>query len=119
MGNTMEIALITPSAFKLKGKQVTLLVNPLSDHKKAAVDATLFFSRVPDTFDTSILEGNKILIDGAGEYEVGGVKIAGTTSGNDLYYEIGIDGIELVVAKISSLAKRKDDSKEYQIAVIY
>lgn len=118
MGGTMEAVLIAPSTMRLKGKQVTIVIDPLSDHKKTPVDATLFFSQMPEAFDTSLLEGNKILIDGAGEYEIGGVKVSGNASGKDIFYEIGIDGIELVVAKASSLAKRKDDSKEYQMAVL-
>src|SRR6266568_4947066 len=118
MGDTMEIALTGPSTIRLKGKQATLLINPLPDHKKVATDGTLFFSRMDDAFDTSTLEGNKILIDGAGEYEISGVKIAADTISTQLYFEINLDTLDILVSKASVLAKRKDDSKEYMIAVI-
>ena len=112
----MEITLVNTSSLRLKGKQVTLVVNPTGGKGKLAAEAALFFGR-SQSFDLLLLENAKLIIDGAGEYEIGGVKITGIRANDTNGYDIVLDGIDIFVAKASMLAKMKD-IKEAEIVVI-
>lgn len=111
----MEIARVSGQSIKIKGKQVSILVNPLEDKVKTGADIALFFSRSSQTFDREAVEGLKLVIDGPGEYELGGVKITGEKSNQEYYYLVTVDGISLVLGRVSSFSKVKDSLQEAQI----
>ena len=111
----MEITLLSSQSLRVKGKTGTLVVNPLSG-KKIACDAALFFNRADEHAGAS-LEGNKIIIDGAGDYEIGGVKITGIRQGDTNSYDMVVDGIDVFVSQASAINKIKD-TKEVEVAVI-
>lgn len=113
----MEIALLNSQTIRLRGKQTTLLIDPQLSKGKTQTDGTLFFSRMSADFPIDFLEGNKIIIDGAGEYEVGGVKISGYKQENKFYYEISLDNVDVLTANASILMKAKE-LRESTVAVI-
>lgn len=114
----MEVTLLSPETIRLRGKTVTVLLNPGAIKIKTPVDAVLFYQRSAENVKNADIEGNKLTIDGAGEYEIGGVKIHAVMHASDIYYSIIMDSIDVLVGKASTLSKIKDDSKECQIAVI-
>ncbi len=65
----MEIALVSKSSLRIKGKSASFLVDPQSD---AAVNAFLLLNP-----DEEFISEQAVTVSGAGEYEIGGVKITG------------------------------------------
>lgn len=94
----MEIKYLGDKTIFLKGKKEAILVDPdgnLIDGDKFGCRIILYTNeegRQPDLF------GDKVLINGPGEYEIGGVEINGINGedGNTVYKVI-IDGLKVVV----------------------
>lgn len=109
----MEIALLSKSGIRIKGKQASLAMDP-SD--KAAYDAVLLLAKQPEEVTKP---ENGIIVTGAGEYEVGGIKITSLRSENDLLYSVIVDGVEVLVGKLGVLEQMQHKLKEHQIVVVY
>lgn len=94
----MEIKLLNDYTVFLKGKKECVLINPsekeLIDNKNDC--RILMFTS--GEFANADLDNEKIIIRGAGEYEIGGVEINGINGedGNTVY-RIVIDGFTLVI----------------------
>lgn len=94
----MEIKYLGDKTIFLKGKKEAILVNPdgnLIDDNKLGCRTILYTSEEGRQSD---LLGDKVLINGPGEYEIGGVEINGINGedGNTVY-KIVIDGFKVVV----------------------
>jgi hypothetical protein len=107
----MEIALLTKSGLRIKGKQASLAIDPVD---KATYEAVLLLSKTPD----EVVNTDTILITGAGEYEIGGIKVSGMRSESDLLYSITVDGVEVLVGKLDVLEKMQHKLKEHKIVVV-
>lgn len=106
----MDILPLGHSSFKLKGKTVTLVTDPfdstfvgLKFPKHTTCDIVTVSHSHKDHNETTQLEGNPFIIQGAGEYDVKGVDIVGlaTDHGGDakeknIIYRIEFDGINIV-----------------------
>lgn len=115
----MEIKLLNKTTVYIKGKKEGILVNPTGDGDKNLARVVIFTN---EDLGKAALEGDKVLINGAGEYEISGVEINGINGedGNTIY-KIGIDGFNLVI--IGSLKqglseKRIDRVDEADILVV-
>jgi len=118
----MEIVSISGQSLRIKGKQVTTIINPIVG--KNAAEVVLFFNRPHEEVTESSIEGVKLVVDGPGDYELGGMKIAGQkigeVSGNaDVVYSLLLDGVDIFIGKASTSSKMKDTAKDCQIAIIY
>lgn len=92
----MEIKLLSKKTFYIKGKKEAVLVNPsVEELDKIAARVVVFTNGDLGQAD---LVGDKVLINGPGEYEINGVEINGINGedGNTVY-KIGIDGFTLVI----------------------
>lgn len=107
----MEITHLGHACFRLRGKNVALLIDPFSEEiglkmTKVTADAVLTTHQHADHHDLSKVEGYRVLIEGPGEYEVGGAQILGIAAFHDkskgsergrvTLYEIKMDGLSLV-----------------------
>lgn len=110
----MEISYLSADSLKIKGKQITVLVNPDTSVKTPA-DVSLFFNKPQNPVKNPDV---RLIIEGPGDYEVGGVKITGGYIGSSLYYNIIIDGVDMFTAKISSLKKAKEAVREYAVVLL-
>lgn len=108
----MEIALLPKSGLRIKGKQATLAIDP-SD--KATYEAVLVLSKTPEEITK---QDESIIITGAGEYEIGGIKVTCMRSETDLLYSIIVDGVEVLVSKLDVLEKMQHKLKEHNIVVV-
>lgn len=108
----MEIALLTKSGLRIKGKQAALAIDP---QDKATYEAVLLLSRAPEEVTK---QDSTILITGAGEYEIGGIKINCMRSETDLLYSITVDGVDILVGKLNVLEKMQHKLKEHNIVVV-
>ena len=93
----MEIKKIDNQSIYLKGKKENVLINPGKEVRDGAKYSSRIFLFTSEKYDGLGFDGDKILIKGPGEYEVGGVEINGySTGGDNALYVINIDGIKVV-----------------------
>ena len=108
----MEIAFIPQSALRIKSKLMTLGVDQVDKNNSRG---TIVLHTDPK--DLKQPSDDHVLINGAGEYEVGGIKITGTRNGLQVLYSMNVDGVEVLVGKISALDAMQHKLKEHDIVV--
>jgi len=106
----MEIALLPKSVLRVKGKTVTFAINPQTS---VAANAVLMFT--PGAENES---EETVVLNGAGEYEIGGVKITGLRNEKSVLYSMNIDGIEVVAGSIALLSAMQHKLKEHNVVVV-
>lgn len=109
----MEIALLDKNSIRIKGKKTTLVVDPKI---KTTGDCVLYLQDT-DTSNASQVEGGRLVIQGPGEYEVGGAKISALKRGEELLYIVTIDAITMCLAKSDALQKSQEAIQECSLAV--
>lgn len=107
----MEITHIGHSCFKIKGKEVTLVIDPYDPKigyrmPKQECDVLLLTHDHYDHANVSAVSGYSLKIDGPGEYEKSGVFIQGIPTNHDdkkgsergknIIYTIDIDGVSIL-----------------------
>jgi len=111
----MEITKLTKNALRLKGKKSTLVFDVL-DTKKIEANAFLYLTE--NALEASF--GNEsLLINGSGEYEVSGVKISATQSGEEIAYEMLFDGMKILLVSSTALLRMKDKIDEQNVVVLF
>lgn len=112
----MDIAIVSKDSLKIKIKKTSLLLNPRTDMSKTDADAIL---AADNSIDQSRVNDYRVLINGAGEYEVSGLKIVVTRFDGSLLFNFIQEGVDVILAKASTLSKIPSDKvKDYQIAII-
>lgn len=94
----MEIKFLNKSTILLKGKKENVLIDPTETEIVENKNTSRIIVYTSGDFnDGKVLDNDKIIIKGSGEYEIGGVEIMGVNgeSGNTVY-RIVIDGFILV-----------------------
>jgi hypothetical protein len=101
----MEIKYFGYSFFRFKGKEMVLCTDPFDSSlglkvPPQASDIVLFSSpqkiELGKIINKTVSRENLFIIDGPGEYEVGGVFVLGVQAGNATIYVITMDGLRLV-----------------------
>lgn len=108
----MEISLLPKNAVKIKGKHSNLVINPAT---KTDANAIIFLG----INQTTVIEKELLVINGPGEYEVGGIKITGIKSGNDTIYSLHVDGIDILLGNQDTIEKIQNKLKEHQIVLLH
>jgi hypothetical protein len=106
----MEIALLPKNAVKVRGKQTTLVVNPVDGSTPHQV--ALYFHT------TASVAADSLPIVGPGEYEVGGIKISGIKGSTGTVYSIHVDDMDILIGELSVLEKAQHKVKEHHLALI-
>ncbi|HSW96822.1 MAG TPA: hypothetical protein VLF89_03275 [Candidatus Saccharimonadales bacterium] len=114
----MEITSISESSVKVKGKQALFAINPTVSKAKIAASAAIFFERLTTPLDIKHFEEEPLVIQGPGEYEVGGIKFSGSRVGEAFTYRITVDGLDILSARTSSLSKSKESATDYDILLL-
>jgi len=110
----MTISWYGEACFLLENSGVRILIEP--PQKESGINPPrlksdiLMFSR-PEKSRYEAANGN-FVINGPGEYEVGGVRVLGVTDGENNLYNIEIDGV-----KISHLGFLKNDLDDKKVAI--
>jgi len=95
----MDIAYFGLSSVRLRGKKTTLVIDPFVKEKAGIsfettpADGVLLTSRQKTFLGVGGVKDFRVVIDGAGEYEIGGVSIIGVAAGEGTTYIIKMDGI--------------------------
>jgi len=107
----MEIRCLDNKTVLLKGKKESVLVNPtkeILEANKTQSRVIVFTSKKYDCLN--LTEGEKVILRGPGEYEVGGVEVLGVNAGSgDTVYVINVDGI--TVGVLGSITEMLSDKR--------
>lgn len=108
----MEVSLINNSSVKIKGKNASLIIDPLVKSEAEIVIAT----KALDSLSLDKVEGVRLIISGPGEYEAGGISVTGKQSkGNTLYHII--DSMKIMFVTSGGVSSVPDD-EEYDCLLI-
>jgi hypothetical protein len=106
----MEIALLPKSVLRLKGKTATFMINPQTT---VSANAVLMFEPGAENHSEEA-----VVLNGAGEYEIGGVKITGLGNEKSVLYSMNIDGLEVITGSIALLSQMQHKLKEHNVVVV-
>ena len=119
----MEIALLSSDSIRIKGKTSSIVINP--ENKSVALQAAIL---IGDQQGKNFITSEGIVIDGPGEYEVGGIKISGTRgkdnrlelseASQEVVYSMIVDGVSIAVGTLSALAATQQKIKEHNIVLV-
>lgn len=104
----MEIAVIS-GGVRIKGKLATLAVASFQEKTAQAVLALQKAKTIP---------ANSLVFDGAGEYEIGGVKISTVRSENDLIHSVNVEGVTVLVGEITAIERTHTKFAEHDIVLL-
>lgn len=113
----VDVSILSKNSIKIKGKSSSFVVDPVVEIQKVSADAVVFLKYTEDELGVSRVTDFRAIIKGFGEYEVGGVRILVTQSDGNLIYSLSIDGISILLARTSGLAKIQE-AGEYNILVL-
>lgn len=114
----MEIKYFGHSCFRLKGKEIVLVINPFDPSLGIKIsglmsDIVLFTDKKDSYLSPLIVKPvtreNLFVIDSPGEYEVGGVFILGISTGKKTSYVVSMDDLRLVF--LSDLKEKLSDKQ--------
>jgi len=112
----MDIQILSGESLRLKIKKTILIIDPNLSIPKSEADAIVTFDK---NSEISKVANCRLLINGAGEYEVGGLKIASFKIGNGLMFSFGIENLEAALIKASFLSEASlDKIKNYDVVLI-
>lgn len=111
----MEISIINNTSIRIKGKQGTLIVNPVL--KATGANGIILFDDIP--IDKTKADEGIPIIKGPGEYEFAGIKISGIKNGTETIYTIKVDRIEILLGRGKCLEKDHAKVKEHNIVLLY
>jgi len=106
----MEITLLTKSALRIKGKTCSFVVNP----QETVQTNAFFFLYQNAEFTTE----DAVVLNGPGEYEIGGVKITGLRNETKVLYGMNIDGLEITIGSLTVLSAMHNKLKENNIVIV-
>ena len=110
----MEVALVSSTSIRLKGKVVSFVVDPVSAKSKVQADAIVLLQ---DRATDALVEGSRLTMSGPGEYEISGVKITGIAGGESTSYFLTLDGVTVLLSKASTL-KGKESLRDVDVTVL-
>ena len=109
----MDFAILTENGIKLKGKQSVILIDSSSARAKVPADAIL------QLLQQNASEDQTLIIQGPGEYETKGTKITGTRTDKDMWYEIVMEGVDILIGRATTITRAKDKLRDFDVALIY
>jgi len=99
----VDISVVDNSSIKIRGKSASFIVDAPTSGPKLSADGVI--SLTSAAVNTSRISDSRIVISGPGEYEVNGIKISGIAIDGGIVYRLIVDEIEIVLGKLSELAK--------------
>lgn len=115
----MDVAILGDgdNVVKIRSKNASFVVGPVKTISKVRADAVFLLGNSKNTDSSQVLD-QRIVINGPGEYEVGGVKISGIKVGNGIVYSLFLDSVQVVLGKVSDIARLQDNTPSCQIALL-
>lgn len=113
----MDITLLSEKSIRVKGKNSTVVINPTNTINKTEAEAIIKLEDSSD-FSEKKVEGSRISVKGAGEYEISGVKISAIKVEGKLVARLEIDSVTVVVGAGPLLEKIHDNLEGCNLAVV-
>ncbi len=113
----MDISLLSDRSIRLKGKTAALIINPTKAISKTVAEGVVKLWDYPEFSDEKVDE-ERILIQGPGDYEVGGIKVSTSEVGDKLVGRIEVDGVKLLVGSGSTIEKISDKTEGGGVALV-
>src|SRR5438876_245538 len=110
----MEIAVLSPTSLRIKGKQTTFVVDPQDKNLSYSASITLDASKSKDM--TYIPDA--VNIAAPGEYEIGGIKVSAYRYEEKLVYSLIVDGVSLLLADMKTFTSHHQKLREHNIVII-
>lgn len=114
----MEISVVPNDSIRIKGKKSSLLIDPSMLTTKTETDAVLFFNQ-NSNLDLKKVSGQRVLIAGPGDYEVGGIKISGVSQNKNIFYTLNVDGLSVLLATTEMIDRLKDTIDGHTVCLLY
>ena len=111
----VDIAIIGKNSIKLKGRETTFVVDPAKDIPRTPADAVILLNGLGN-IDTLRVADFRIMINGAGGYEVGGSKITGAKTPKGTLYRLSIDGVSIILG--SATDAKIEGFSACQVAIV-
>jgi hypothetical protein len=106
----MEVKQLSDKCIWIKGKKEGILIDPDEESYKKDKGASRIIVYNDHRKTELSTDTKKVVLNGVGEYEVGGVEITGISGGNgDVVYMIVVDGVKVGV--IGGLQEPLNDKK--------
>ncbi|HSX40282.1 MAG TPA: hypothetical protein VLF68_01575 [Candidatus Saccharimonadales bacterium] len=113
----MEITKISENSIKIRGKKTSLIVDPAPIGAKNSADAVIYLENGMQGASPKV-ENYRIIIESAGEYEVGGVKINGIPSSEGCLFTIIIDGLRVLLSTTKVLEKLQEKLEQHDVSIL-
>src|SRR3989344_3556830 len=118
MLDTVDVNILEGSSIRIRFRHAALVIDPGGQGSKTSADAVVFLDP-SGNLDLSRVTDYRLIVKGAGEYEVGGVKIEGVRSNAGFIYNIIGDGLSVFLGKTQELSKLKEEvSTSPQVAIL-
>lgn len=110
----MDISLVKDNSIKIKGGRggTTIVTDPASRVEAEVVLLTASHQN----HDLDKVEGKRLVIEGPGEYEIGGISIVGKSMRGDVVFDISNDSKILLLS--SSAVPKIQEEDEYDAVLI-
>lgn len=119
----MEITTVSKNVIRCKGKTSASLIAFSSKDvdsitKSTEADVVIFLTGDVFVLENPKIQNYRLIISGAGEFEIGGIKISGYKTKEGYVYFMILDGFELFFGSAKA-SKDFDKKKEVQCAVFF
>lgn len=111
----MEVINLFGDSIKIKGKNASFVIDPVQTMKKINADAVLMLEETDS--DLAKVEDFRVVIKGAGEYEVGGVRISSEEVSGKFTYGLSMDNMGIFLGRTSVIDKASE-GKSYGILIL-
>lgn len=114
----MDVTVLGSKTIKLRGKRASLVINPANGISKTEAEGIILLGDYEDK-NYSKIEGQRIIISGQGEYEVGGAKISAIKQDKGLVCLIDSDGVKVLAGEGKSIEKVYEKIDSCNVAIVY
>lgn len=113
----VDVLTLDKNSIKIRGKSSSFVINPKPKIPKVGADAVILLGETAEEEGVLRVVDHRVVIKGAGEYEVAGTRIIGTTISGNFLYSLSIDNISVFIARTSALSKTQE-AGDYNVLIL-
>lgn len=114
----MDVTILSEKSLKIKGKVSTIIVDPVSTITNIEAEGILYSHPKDKDVNESRVENSRISIKGAGEYEVGGIKINALKVNGGLVSLVDVENVKILIGSGNEILKVHEKIEAYHILLI-
>ncbi|OGH14783.1 MAG: hypothetical protein A3H50_03010 [Candidatus Levybacteria bacterium RIFCSPLOWO2_02_FULL_37_10] len=113
----VDVTILDKQSLRIRGKNSSFVIDPGVEISKVAADAVLLLKDSKNDQGILRVTDYRVIIKGAGEYEVAGVRILVTKSDENFLYSLNVDNVGVLTARTSGLSKTQE-AGDYNILIL-